>query len=166
MDILRQFPALWMVFGLVLASGAFLYANKKIFAWQKEATQNLIGTLKENISTLTTERNGYRDTLHTVRNDLGSQINAAQIRIKDLELRPDMTLLFETSKDFYTNQAEVQAKQATAMQQLIDAIHKHDSDVEGRMIPIYESLKTMGDGIKELLQRTPPKRTRLTRVAA
>jgi hypothetical protein len=87
------------------------------------------------------------------------------LRIKELELKPDVTSLFQASQDFYEQQTkaqtamtQTQTAMAQMMKELIEAVHKHDADVSVRMGPVYDSLKSMGDGIKELLKRSDPKK--------
>lgn len=149
-ELLKMFPALWGIIGIVIASAAFLIGNRYIFAWQRAATTNLVDTLKGQISALTSERDDYRSKLHTER----EEHHACTLRIKELELRPDVTALFQASQDFYKAQSDVQSRQAAMMSEMIQAVRKHDSDVGERMKPVYDSLGAMGEGIKELLKRT------------
>lgn len=145
-ELLKQFPALWLVGGFVIASGVFWIANRKVFMWQAQATDGLIKTLKEQIHALNDERDDYRTKLHNER----ELHNAAKLRIQEMELRPDVTALFKASEAFYTEQTK-------AMSSLVASFQQHDRMVNERMAPIYESLETMGKGIQELLRRTDAK---------
>jgi predicted helicase len=165
LDLLRSFPAIWASLGLLLGAGvtgvAMFVVMRKFGPMKAEALKELVDAYKlqieSNQSTLqmqkqhyelenaeiTKERNTYRENLHEER----KQHNAASLRIKELEMRPDITALFRTSEAFYTKQTE-------AMTQLILSLRAHDEGVGERMKPIYESLGTMGKGIEELLRRT------------
>lgn len=145
--LLQQFPALWLAIGLVLASGVFYIANRKLISWQAHATKSLIDTLDRQIVGLTNERDDYRTKLHAEREGH----HACQLRIQELEARPDISKLFTASEAFYCKQTEAMAK-------LIESIHEHDASVADKMEPIYVSLETIGKGIKELLTRTPAKK--------
>lgn len=142
-EILQKFPALWAIFGTMLAAGVFWVANRKLISWQATATKSLIDTLDRQIVGITNERDNYRNKLHDER----ESHNACKLRIQELELRPDVTRLFEASEVFYSKQAE-------AMGKLVESIHEHDASVVVKMQPIYMSLETISKGIKELLMRT------------
>lgn len=152
-ELLKAFPAIWMVVGVIIASGAFLIGNRYIFRWQRAATENLVNTLQRQIDAGVVEKDDYKTKLHAER----ESHQACVLRIKELEMKPDVTALFQASQDFYQQQTKVQVQQAQMMEEMLAAVHKHDADATAQMKPIYDSLKLMGDGIAELLKRSAPK---------
>lgn len=165
-EILKTFPAAWSIPGFIIAGvfGAVLFAimNKRVLAYNREATEGWRETTKDQIKSLNDERNSYRDQLHTERN-AGT---AAKLRIVELESRPDISALFKASQDFYKSQTEAQGnmsrlltEQTVLIRQTSDSILKHDEDVENRMKPVADSLKIVAEGIKELLRQNVDQRT-------
>lgn len=142
-EFFKAFPMLWALVGLVFAGGVFWVSSQRVFVMQGQANENLVKTLERHNSALETERDDYKNKLHTERDNHQS----TQLKVKELELRPDMTTLFHNSEAFYSKQTE-------AMGSLIESIHKHDTSVGAKMQPVYDSLKTMGNGIEELLRRS------------
>lgn len=174
-EILKTFPAAWTIPGFIIASilacGLFYFVNRRVLSYTREATEGWRETTKDQIKALSDERNSYRDQLHGER---GSH-QASKLRIVELEGRPDISSLFKASQDFYRSQTEAQAnmskllsEQTVLIRQTSDSIMKHDEDVGDRMKPVNDSLKIMGEGIKELLRRnvenrSEPRRKRVTK---
>lgn len=140
--------AIGAVVGFIVAWFATRDARKRI-ATANAAT---LAAVERQLTAITAEKDDYRQKLH----DQRDANQALVLRIKELELRPDISALFTASQEFYQQQTKVQAAQAELMSETIAAVHKHDSDVTVRMQPIYDGLKSMGDGIAELLKRSAP----------
>jgi replication-associated recombination protein RarA len=86
-DEVIQLKGLWVLFGVVIAGVSFWFANRKVFQLQSLANENLFKTLQRSCENLERERNEYREHLHTER----ATHQISQLRIKELEARPDIT---------------------------------------------------------------------------
>lgn len=122
-DLLRSFPALWSLFGVVMAAGVFLIASKRIFTMQGVASENLAKTLQHRIDALEVDRTYYRERLHAER--VAHQVS--ELRVKELESQPDLTDL----KDLLSTQRSWMETLGDAMKAQGVALVAHsDSDAK------------------------------------
>jgi hypothetical protein len=114
---------------LGMAIGALLvwFANRKLISLQGEAARELASTYLRQNEALTSERNEYREKLHDERD----RHQAAELRIKELEARPDLSSLTVLLKD---NQ--------NWMRDLGDQLRSHSESDAKLFGQISESLST------------------------
>lgn len=170
MDILSKLPGIFAILvmactgvGAVIGTVISLYANRKSDKSRDESHTKTVQAIKDlaaaqqavadqAIMRLTSERDDNRALLHEKRNSL----QAAELKIKEMEMRPDISALFHASEVFYSEQTKV-------LTTLVESFRNHDDKVTERMQPIYESLEKMGQGITRLLERVDPQENETTR---
>lgn len=108
-ELIKEFPALWALLGMVFSSVVFMISSRKIFVLQGVASENLSRTLNRQMEALETERGYYRDKLHAERDSH----QECQLKVKELEQRPDLSGLKEllTSQQSWMKQLGESLKQ-------------------------------------------------------
>lgn len=89
MDWVKNADAIWGILGLAIGSVIFFFVNRKVLALQSVAAVNLAKILKDQCAALTLERDDYRMKLHNEKD----QHQATQLKLKEMEARPDLTSL-------------------------------------------------------------------------
>lgn len=121
----------------------------------KESAAMSAQTAKEQLEKVEKERDTNRQLAHDIRVDLGSKLTDAQLRIKDLELRPDLSSLMSATESLVgvvtTLSESVRKHDELGAKRMED----HDAKVAKRMEPLYDTMKKMGHALTELLRRTP-----------
>lgn len=82
-------PWIGPLFGAIIALCAVIWIQRKMAPLQGQALKDLVRTQELHVNELKTERDDYRTKLHDTRNKL----QASELRIKELELRPDLSSL-------------------------------------------------------------------------
>jgi vacuolar-type H+-ATPase subunit E/Vma4 len=118
-DLVHTYPTIWFAIGTAVAGIIFYVANRKVFAMQQEATMNLIITYKEQIAAITVERNTYRENLHLEKQGH----TAAQLKLKEVESRPDLSTIQEVMQQVVTSLSSV-ADKLTSRDPVFDRIEK------------------------------------------
>jgi hypothetical protein len=127
-ELLKEFPASWIIVGTIISGAIFFFANHRVFTLQRSATENLARVYKETISALTTERDTYRDKLHRERD----AHQATLLENETLKTRPDLTSISELLHD-----------QSNVMKQIGDSLKAHVEDDAKIFKKIDESLSKL-----------------------
>lgn len=169
LEIIKQFPAIWAVVGAVLgsalASGIFVFANRKFSALiaaqtknlteiherqivaQKELLQmqkehyeleqaNVIAAADKVLAAMKEERDQYKQKLH----DANDAHNATTIEYEKLKLQPDVKSLFDAEATWHEERRTFYKEMAETMKSMRDSIHTHDQAVEKKVEPIMGAL--------------------------
>lgn len=139
-DIL-SIRGLWMLAGMILATGIFWLVNRKVLKLQASAAEKLAKTLDRQIEALERERDDYRNKLHDERD----AHQACQLRMKELEARPDLTTLtalLEDQKNWMRSLGESLANHSESDAKIFGKIEEALSRFPGE-------LKRMSDAFDE-----------------
>lgn len=108
------------------------------------------------LATMTEERNTYRTTLHDVRGDLGTKLQEAQLKIAELEARPDLTSLLDFEKQSDTRRETFYVKLSSTMEKMIGlmdhvsvALAEHDQRMVGHLKGFVEPVL---DAMREVVE--------------
>jgi hypothetical protein len=129
---------IWVLSGMLVASILFWIVNRKVLGMQAAASGNLARTLDRQIEALERERDDYRTKLHDERDSH----QVAELRIKELESRPDLGALTALLTD-----------QKEWMRALGQSLKDHSESDAAIFATISESLKSVLVEMKEINQR-------------
>lgn len=156
-EIIKAFPVLWSFVGLIIASGVFWVASRRIFVMQGQANENLVTTLNRHNAALEKERDDYRDKLHAER---GAH-QAATLENAELKQRPNLSSI----TDLLKGQSEVMHQVGASLTSHVSAdatIFKHISDSLERVPVALEKISARFDERHEILleklNKVPSKR--------
>lgn len=138
-DILKSYPPAWLLVGILISGAIFIVANRKVFAMQRDATNNLIITFKEQIAALTAERNNYRENLHLEKQDH----TAARLKLTEIEGRPDLTSIQDVMNNVVISLTSVAAK-LQSRDPVFDRIEKgfeQTTKILGKVVDHFDAIE-------------------------
>lgn len=166
---LKQFPALWASFGLIVGGLCMFLVTKKFGPMRSDALNEVVGAYKEQVkaqialsstqaeqhmaslrmqkdhwaeelSKLEKERDDYRAKLH----DQNNVANALALRVQELELKPSVEIIQTEQQSFYREMLKT-------MKEIGTALHAHDEGIDDRMKPLQDACTETARGMKELV---------------
>lgn len=151
LEWLKEYPVLTFILG-----SGFSVA----IGWK--AVKELLSTYREQVKELRTERDSYRNDLHSARRDLQTKTN----HIAELELQPNLgTLktLIEGQTLAMTGIGDSGSAMAESLKEHMGADHKAFEAINSNMEASNETLKTISTGLSNLFKML---RSHDSRVAA
>lgn len=170
---LKQFPAIWASFGLLVGGAAMFLVTKKFGPMRSDALNEVVGAYKEQVKAqiglsqtqaeqhmlslkmqkdhwseelakLEKERDVYRTTLHKERGELGTENTMLKLKVQELEMRPSVELIQTEQQSFYR-------EMLGTMKEIGTALHAHDEGIDERMRPLQDACTQTANGMKELV---------------
>ncbi len=143
--LFHEFPAAWALIGVIISGlVAVVVALKFAPAYQKankdllELHNAMVDSYKLQIVELKSDRNDYRDKLHSEKDAHHRTQNLMEVRIVELESKPDMEKVYRASQDFFTKMISVMDKQEKTIEAVHASLIAHDRSLEDRGTKIVE----------------------------
>jgi len=154
LDFFKAFPAAWVVIGTIISGFIFYFANRRVFALQRESLGTLTEVHKETIRTLSIDRDSYRDKLHTERDEHQKHLS----ELEALRQRPDLT----TIHGLLSEQSDVMRTIGKSVESHIASDAVIFAQINDSMTKIPVALSTLTNRIESL---NGSKKTRKSRAA-
>lgn len=130
MDLLKEFPALWVLMGGILSAFMFWFLNRNVFSLTQSAQAQLAKTYKEQIDAVTNEKDFYRQKAQ----EQSGELQKFALRVSDLESKPDLTKIFESYREeanrrfaLYQEQSRVLERLANLIQEVITKFNAQEN---------------------------------------
>lgn len=173
-DFLKAFPALFAVLGLLVGGTIMLWVTKKFGPMQNTALQQVVKTYEKQVDALNKlaetqfaahqvalqmqkdhwaeelgkmekSRDQYKQDLHTVRGELGTENTNLKLKNQELEMRPSVEVIQVEQQTFYREMLDT-------MKSIGTELKTHDQSIDARMQPLYTACNATADGMKALVK--------------
>jgi predicted nucleic acid-binding Zn-ribbon protein len=89
-----------------------------------EAHKAQLDKLEALLIAMTTERDGYRTTLHDIRGELGGRLTEAQVEIAELKSRPNVDALFQAETEWNDRREKFYTAMSASQERLVESQNK------------------------------------------
>jgi hypothetical protein len=175
-DILKAFPAIWAMVGLIVGGGMMFIVAQKFGPIRNQAQKELMEYYqqqvkaasdltkiqaeqhmaaldmqkehwKEELAKCEKSRDEYKTNLHAVRNELGAECQELKLTVQELRLRPTVEGLETQQQAFYKEMIAL-------MLGISKTLKEHDEQVPIRMQalqqPILDACRDISEGMNGL----------------
>ncbi len=171
-EFLKAFPAVLGVIGTIVGGLAVYAVMHKIGPLREAALRELVATHQktldahvqmqkvqseqhlvqlnmqkdhwaEELRKMEASRDEYKTISHQVRNDLGGANTALQLKVQELELRPNVDIIAAEQKRFFQEMVVSMQQMNTGLVKLLDTLKVHDDSIEERTMEIIKPVRDM-----------------------
>ena len=177
-DILKAFPAIWAMVGLIVGGGMMFIVAQKFGPIRNQAQKELLHYYQEQVKAAydlskiqadqhmaalnmqkehwneelakcEKSRDEYKANLHAVRNDLGAGCSELKLTVQELRLRPTVEGLETQQQAFYKEMIGLMLQHSEVLSSISKTLKEHDERIPERIRELQQPILDVCQTISE-----------------